>query len=433
MSKIKKKFISILSAFIVSTLLLPSINAQAKGLTPHTPDNVKKLSYDTAYESTPYSDRAVTDFNMEMLQGYGYLNSYFYDWQEDIGKNNNVFSRAAWETLNLGLDYLFRAPFAVADHEIGHGIRIKAAGATPSFSFAKTSADSSSSDPTTSNMFGYYFKSFGYVIQGYDHAYTNSNPSWTTTTEYLNQSTLDQKKIDFLIQSGGISSETYSSEAMSDMIYDHGGHVSYIVAYTNIKLAAYLYSTGGRAGDDLTNLVNYYSNTKGYDISRQDIKNGSLVSFLLSSTTYELYYSYLRYLYNGNQSVTGYNYYGFRLPDLYAYTTTRGLSYKLNSGYELSDSWSIPFSVEYVYKGQGFTEYSLGVNKRFSGWSVSGTLFASDGVSFQTAVTVDLAKMLAVSFGDEYYDKNTLMGERHTFDYYSKSSNKLWAKLSFKY
>ncbi len=428
---IKKRGI-LTAGSVIGAVLLSAVHAAAAGLAVHTPDHVRTLSLDTDYRSTPYSDRAVTDFNMEMLQGYGFLNNTFYDWQDQTGKNDNIFLKAAWETFNLGLNYLLSSPFTLANHEIGHGIRMKAAGSTPSFSLAKSSIEGPT-DQTTFNMFNFYFSSLKTKMLSYDHGYTTATTPYTLSAQFLNLSVLDQAKVNFLISAGGIGSEMHSAEAMSDMVYQHGGHVSYIVPYTVMKTAAYFYSGANSAGDDLTRLVNYYNNTRGYNISRNAIKNASLISFLLSSSTYVMYGSYLGYLHNGDQSLSGYTYAGFRLPDLFSYTTSSGLSYKVVSGYQVSDSLDIPFSLEHVYSGDRVDEFGIGWDKRFSGWSASGMLYAGKGVSFQGALALYLGKKAAISVGTDYYNKNTLHGERHTFDYYKKSSYKVWSKLTWRY
>lgn len=424
--KSKTQSILLLGGLITVAALLPDLNAVANQY-----ENLERtLSLDTGYRRTAYSNRAITDFNLEMLQGYGYLNNAFYNWQDEIGKNDSTFSKSLWETANIGIGIIFGGFFFTPVHEFGHGSRMAAAGATPTFGYTF----GSTADDSTTNIFNYYLMSLKYSFKDiYTNGWTTSDLS--TQPKYLSLSALEQSEVDFFVSAGGVNIQMYSAEQMSNMIYDHGGHVSYIVPYFVSKNSSYFYAIFGDASssNDLTNMLDYYNTTKGYNITTKDIKRDNLIALLASSTTYSILSAYYNYLNNGDPTIRPFSYNNIRLPDVYLYHTARGVSYKLDSAYQVNDSLSIPFSVEYIHRGENYTELSVGWENSFSGWSSSGKIFVSDNVSLQNSITFYLGDEFDVSLGWDHYNKDTLFGERHTLDLYDESSDEVWSKVSLKY
>jgi hypothetical protein len=51
------------------------------------------------------------------------------------------------------------------------------------------------------------------------------------------------------------------------------------------------------------------------------------------------------------------------LPDIYSYITTRGMSYKVVSGYEFNEDTRLFFGFESVFDKERATEYSIDIDR----------------------------------------------------------------------
>lgn len=421
--KAKTQSILLLGGLIAFAALLPDLNAVAD-------QNVnieRTLSLDTGYRNTAYSNRAITDFNMEILQGYGYLNDGFYSWQNEIGKNDSTFAKLSWETTNIGIGIILNGIFRLPLHEFGHGSRVAAAGGTPTYSYIATDGTKDS----TTNIFSYYLLSVENSFTSFVVADAETSSDLNTQPEFIALSALEQRKIYFEIAAGGLNNEMYFAEEMSNMIDDRGGHVSYLVPYVVAKNSSFIYDKGGTSSDK-DNLLSYY-NAKGYNITADDIDLDNIIAFLASGTTYSMLSGYYNYFNNQDPTFKLFSFYNFRVPDLYLYHTTKGLSFKLDSVYQVNNFLSIPFSFEYVHRGESYLEPSIGFKISFPKWSSSVKIFVSDRVSSQSSVTFHMSDVVDVSLGWRHFNRDTLFGERHTLDYYAASSDEIWSKLSLKY
>jgi hypothetical protein len=104
-------------------------------------------------------------------------------------------------------------------------------------------------------------------------------------------------------------------------------------------------------GDDPTAIINAFITKGRKDFKRWVIKDAGLISTFLSCTTYSI----LKY-----KPIC---FRGFRVPDVYPYITTRGMSYKVVSGYEVNENTRLLFGFERVFYKEQATEYSIGVDR----------------------------------------------------------------------
>jgi len=158
------------------------------------------------------------------------------------------------------------------------------------------------------------------------------------------------------------------------------------------------------------NVTQYYDRV-GYEIDRDDIDSGSLRSFFLSASSYQLGLQIVRMFAGMSTYFRPWAPYGIELPNTSFYLTSSGLSYKIRSGFRFGD-WRFPGAVEFVYSGDPRTEVTLGAERSHRG------VFASAGATIGKAVEpwLDLKyrvhRNVKLSAGYAYYSHKNLNGER---------------------
>jgi hypothetical protein len=143
---------------------------------------------------------------------------------------------------------------------------------------------------------------------------------------------------------------------------------------------------------------------------RNDFKKGTIatagaISLLLSANTYSICCGKdLRTLYN------------FRLPDVYSYITTRGMSYKLVSGYQVNKDLRFLFGLETVLKIDQATEYHIGIDHIFRlPLPVRCKLVFTfgQGLDLESRVQIPISPSFTIGFGLEHYTSSSLDGQRN--------------------
>jgi hypothetical protein len=124
------------------------------------------------------------------------------------------------------------------------------------------------------------------------------------------------------------------------------------------------------------------------------IKDAGLISTFLSGTTYSI----IRH-----KPIC---FRGFRMPDVYPYITTRGMSYKVVSGYEVNEDTRLLFGFERVFYKEQATEYSIGVD-RIAKLSLpihyKCNITFGLGLDLECSITVPVSSCFSVGIGCEYY------------------------------
>jgi hypothetical protein len=109
--------------------------------------------------------------------------------------------------------------------------------------------------------------------------------------------------------------------------------------------------------------------------------------------------------------------YGFRLPDVFPYITTKGMSYKVVSGYEVNETLNLVFGFESVFGKETATEINLGLNHQtyidLFPISYRGIITFGQGLNLEVSALTPISKYFNIGLDVELYSVTSLMGQRH--------------------
>lgn len=261
---------------------------------------------------------------------------------------NTSFRRSLlfFSTEVLGAYYMDLS-FNTAFHELGHASRMAAMGIGYSF------------DQGEKDFFPYYFSKLG--KSGGATYFGKQNFKVPMQNRFLTPENETSPYAEILISSAGINSETFYSGYLASKGLAEGYHTSHFMSYTLAKLNSYIYPeniSGTRFGD-VANILDSYRALGVGNFTEKDIKNYSLFTFLGSASTWRYLKAVSNYLGTGETSISVKKT-RFQVPELEAYYTSKGLSVKTISSYQLTDSLRLPVSVEHVFRGKHVTEVGFG-------------------------------------------------------------------------
>lgn len=406
-----KCFLCIIISFL-------SLRADSKVITYDTDDwhIDRTLSFDSGYIFSLVhagddgvhaleTNRALADFGVELLQAHGFL----YD---QLAHTSLFEESALFRGALLKFDFLLNAylsmTYLVAYHEQGHSARVSSRG------LGGASFDG------PNNFFGYWISRFKEPFSG---------------ATYFSEvgMTLDDS---IIIDGAGLNNEMRFSGQLADQMYFNKGHVTDWTPYVLGKLSSLTYGRGDEEGNDLSSILSSYG-VKHYDISREDIDAGNILSLALSASTWRYGFGILQYLGINQTRLEAWEIYGVRLPDLEMYLNKRGLSYKIKSGYRVDSNFVIPFAVEFIAKGDTQLEATLGIRKRFKAlpmWSFGADVRVGEGIGSCLHVAMRPHEHFQFMVGMEQYHEKTLHGERNMPTFKPRTIGyEAWGKLSLVY
>ncbi len=379
------------------------------------------LSLDTGYRREANSNRAWENFGSEWVDGHAWL----YD---TLHTNKFLNLNPQGELLAYSLFSLYTMDtYAVAFHEFGHGTRLESLG-------YRTRYRSGSDGDTTRSPWLFFLHRFAARFDDAYAIYSTSDRAYTSPVrKFVNADGTLTNDGDILVNSGGMNNSMRFAGALSDRLRQEGGHWSESIPYFISKLDAAFYP---RDVGDLHNLDSFYA-LKGVRVSETDMRLASVASFLLSQSTYAYLVGAQSFVENGDPRMKAFAWNNLALPDVENYLTTRGLSWKISSGYRFDETIYLPFAIEAVSHGKAKQEYTLGVRKK--NWLMSdsvldATVTAGSGLEFGVAYTQKFYKRFAVAVGWDHFNGRNLHGERNAVSYKSGfNSDEVWARLSFVY
>ncbi|GHU28433.1 hypothetical protein FACS1894152_6130 [Bacilli bacterium] len=371
------------------------------------------FTFSSCYFERYYTNEQLAIFGLDMLGGL----SRFYNYME------NPFGRLFISFAG----YWISDGFNTAFHEIGHGIRSKAFGGYYSLMNGNKREPDGTED---ANFFKFLVKQL--TLAPFKSAATYpilNNPSLYTN---------------FIMIAAGMNNSVYFSEKISDELYSKGRiGVAEVIAYIYSKMSPIRYSSiereEARGGDPV--LIEDIYKRAGISATKDNIVFANTMSLLFSGTTYSIIAATFRdgsYYKNSGAYIKPLEYTGFRIPDLFSYITTRGISYKVVSGYKIKDDLRLIFGFEHIAYGNSATEFSFGVDKVFHKYhNVSFKIVTTFGRGFNIEGTLSLPvhRRLSVNIGGASYSTKSLLGERHAVNMENgrvRSSN-MFISLSYKY
>ncbi|MDR3274804.1 MAG: hypothetical protein LBS81_02265 [Endomicrobium sp.] len=159
--------------------------------------------------------------------------------------------------------------------------------------------------------------------------------------------------------------------------------------------------TASEAGDDPFNLRIRFALKDESAFEKGSICSAGSISLFLSATTYAIF------------TKAPLKVCGFRLPDVFPYITTRGISYKVVSGYEVNKYLKLIFGFEKVFEIEPAAEYNFGIDHIIESpftMHYRGIITFGQELDFEASCTVPLSDLFSIGIGCEIYSCKSLQG-----------------------
>jgi hypothetical protein len=400
--------------FSTSLLTIVLLILSAENILAQSLPNQRTLSLDSRYVIPGYSNRAVGQFGIEIINLATLPADLIIRSDSTTTKSKKIFLfydshqlRNVGNGLILFIGSAFLSnSFTFSYHEFGHGTRSAAVGLQTWYSHQVITSQAdyqgvlSGSIKSYVNFFPFYISSL----------FNQSGSSIIGDTLFSPLTKELDNGWDGVMLTGGLNNEMLFTEYIEDELYRRGGHIGFLIPYISGKIAALSYGTGYGDFNDVTNIINYYQG-RGFDIDSDKINNGNKVSLFTSTLSYQFVYQFFRMLSGKSSRFYPWKFRGLELPNSLFYMNRDGLSYQIRSGYNLGE-WRFPFAVEHVYEGKKRTEISFGAEKQFD--KLTTTFEATVGKRLEFAIDVSYRQneWFMISGGYELYDKRNLHGER---------------------
>jgi hypothetical protein len=385
-------------------------------------DFMKKdsVSFSSAYFEGLYTNKQLANVNLEFLRASDRLLA-----SDKIHKSVWLFKYALFLLL-----LWFNEKAGTALHEIGHGLRARSYGID--FMLIQ---DYYNDFYKNENFFNFLINN----LFNTGRAACATNPYEIANLEKYFQ---EQGEINnfynfaIIFSAGGINNNIYLAEKIAEDIHFKNSlqrHLPYLEYVFNLLYGAIYDKIAKQPGDDPYNIIHDF-NLKGRDdFKKNTIFTAGIKSLFLSATTYSSLYSLLT-----NKPMV--KPLGFRLPDVFSYITTKGMSYKVVSGYELNEALNLIFGFESVFGKEAATEINLGLNHQTMianfPMSYKGIITFGQGLDLEASAQSPILKYFDVGLGCEIYSVTSLMGQRHALTNMKEGSGysrTLFAFIQYRY
>lgn len=365
--------------------------------------NIKdSITFSSAYFESQYTNKQLANFGLELTRGTARLEDFITNNidNEKRKRYTQWFARAIYI-------FIYNA-FEFAYHEIGHGLRVKAYG--KDFQLTLDDDDDHSEFTKDQNFFKFFIKNIG----NFDGAATwVQGLAILSATGEIKYTDLKEEE-ELVFSAGGMNNETYMTERITRDFHNRG-RLSFYESFS--YFLGKLYPTGyaltnceeGKEnGFDPIRVENLYKKL-GISATRNDIASCGLVSFWLSGTTYSI----MKSIFSPDKHVTPISFYNFQAPDMFAYITSKGISYRLVSAYKCLDNLKFLFGAEHVFRGKSTTEVHLGADISFWNTNLEFVTTFCNGFNIEAACSINILDNLAINIEAGTYACKSMLGERH--------------------
>jgi hypothetical protein len=254
--------------------------------------------------------------------------------------------------------------------------------------------------------------------------------------------------------SGGINNEVYLSERMMEKFHENGA-MGFVEVIRRINGARALFSywevingkekeekaqqerLGIDANSDPISILACYK-LSGLLITQKDMEQTGTISTWLSGMTYSHIIALWNFAWDKHlYCARPLEFFGFAVPDTFPYLTTKGISYKVVSGYRLDEKIRILFGFEHVFVGIPETEYMLGIRHQLGevyrnvSYKVV-TVFGKQGINLESSCSIPIGSF-SFTAGFNTYASQSLLGERHSMDLRKKQSHTAYVSVAYVY
>lgn len=384
------------------------------------------ITFSSSYFEKNYTNGQIGIFGLELMELMSRLND-----PRIIYRKYSESSKA--KGLALGFVSIFinttiMLNFNSLYHENGHGLRYRAFGGN----YILPGPEQYASEEKKSENF---FKSFFTFGPTYD-VLTRGCP-YVIFIEKGQKATSRER---IIVSAGGINNQTYLSEITSNKLHSNGfigisEFISYLFSIVNITL----YSLSNLENGDPILMEKNYRNA-GIKANRYNLFFSYTLSTILSGTTY----SFIEMFRNKNigwLQAKPIEFKGFRMPDVFSYITTKGISYKIVSGYTINQDFKLLFGTEFIGHGKFANEFNLGLMKSFFIQKINSKAifkvltFFGQGFNIELSCSIPFYDRLSLNFGGGSYSNKSLHGERHSMDLININgrSKDFFVSLSYRY
>lgn len=357
--------------------------------------------------------------------------------KEVIGLHNLAFNKISskFTSTESGRMYMLLGDYVVSNvlgsafltvyHEHGHYNRLRAVGLKPHFK------------GRPSNFFSFFTRKLGspYGSEATIASTTDRKFTPKDSQRYFNGNLLSNDW-NIVMSGAGLNNEMRFAGDIGDKIIEGRGETTDFFFYLQGKTSTLTYSNSQESsGSDTKQMRTAYAN-KGYRINRNDMDRSNAIALFLSASTYMYGSSLFNYVKTGDTSVRALEFYGVQLPDVESYYTSKGISYKVKSGYRWKD-WRFPISVEFVGKGKAQKDIKIGVIKslpHFHNIDVRGDITMGKALGFTAQAIYPVIKNCEIAAGFTHENVKTFEGERNIMSVKKSSShNQIWGRVSYKF
>jgi hypothetical protein len=312
-------------------------------------------------------------------------------------------------------------------HEAGHGLRLRAAYRDGAYAFMH---DSKAKDPTEKNENFFVFLLLEFIESGRAACYplSEEQEAGLRSVNRDGEKSKDFRSYhekDIAFSAGGINNNTYLSELISNQIFlqEDVSCPEGFSYFTNQAYGAHYAGDAKEPGDDPWNLKLDYA-ALGIPATLADMERAGWASVALSGTTYYIAYSAWNALWGKEQPVQHFAFLGIRVPDTFSYLTTKGVSLRTISEYNVREHLDLTFGAEYIVYGHSATEFHIGVKQTlgetWNSMSYACSFTFGLGLDAEASVKVPISRVLGLSqdmvLGADVgvYSRKSLLGERHS-------------------
>lgn len=372
------------------------------------------ITVSTGYFESYYTNKYIANFGIEYLN----LSNLFIDKAIDklfeydkLYEQKSNLRHIANFTSFLIKFYIIEG-FTTAYHELGHAMRNSAVGYDYYFGISDVNMYHDML-VHNKNFFSFLFDT------------TFVRPLKGGYTMPIINSTEREAKTDLIISAAGINNETYFQEKVIERNYlNNNLNISNFLYFISSKIGNIRYVISSKkyennlSYDPNSVLINY--RLLNINVDRDDLIKSFAISILSSQFTYSFLYSIFSGEYYKQHRVEPLKYKSFFLPDIFPYMTSKGISYRIKSGYKYSDNLSFRFGIEFITIGNYTQEFIFGINKKFENNQILDftTIFGKYGVNFELTHTIPVSKYINFNLDFDIYSTKSLHGERNARNLY---------------
>jgi hypothetical protein len=366
------------------------------------------VTLSSAYFERAYTNKQLTGFGLEVVR---------------LGVRAETLLPSRWAVFlwkGFCAGIVERA-LATALRETGHGLRLRALYSDGAYVLMRDREVKTMPTEKDENFFKFFFIKLvnagealcsplleGFVAE--ELSITSSGDS---------NKAKDWLKKGVIFRTGGINNNIYLAELLSNQIFAHEDvpffeGYSYITEQTS---GARYAARAKKVQDELFGADSVYE-TLGVPATLANIKRAGWTSVALSGTTYYVAYSTWNALMGKEQSVRPFAFRGIRIPDTFSYLTTKGVSFRTISEYNVRDHLDLTFGAEYIIYGLSATEFNVGVKQTLdeAGHDISYACSFTFGLGLdvEASVRIPVSQRIALGADVGVYSRKSLLGERHS-------------------